>query len=301
MFDLTFTEDEKPKIIYLGDKKVEATIYLLNPWDIITDECIKHTFYNRGDWMVYTLNSKNKSRLIIKTEEISYEYILPITIDVFRSKKIICAGLNKTGTTSLAKSLKDIGLIQFPESIGHQFLTHSVVHGSYGNVINAIENIEYDFYEDIPFSFPKIYQSIFKYFPNEKYILTIRNSTEDWVNSCLNFYGEALKTEKITNFDNKIPYKHQYSSVGNFHTYNWGYPMFKMWGLKNSNNLKKDLKRIYEKHNEDFIKFMEKNNGDYIVINVSKEGELKRLLEWIGIESSKENFEHINKTEVKIY
>ena len=41
---------------------------------------------------------------------------------------------------------------------------------------------------------------------------------------------------------------------------------------------------------------MEINNGDYIIINVSKEGELKKLSKWIGLEVEEENFEHLNKS-----
>lgn len=296
MFDLKFTEENKPVVIYLGQQEIDVIIYMLNPWDVISDKIITHRFHNFQDWVVFTLDSENKSKLVIETKEGNYEFILPNTVQKYRSKKIICTGLNRTGTTSLASSLKNMGLKQFPENIGHQFLSHQVIHGSYGNIINSIENIDYDFYEDIPFSFPKVYQHIFKMFPKEKYILTVRNSSEEWAESCIRFYGEALETEKITNFDNSSPYMHEYSSIKKIHVYNWGHPMFRMWGLKNTNNLKKDLKNIYEKHCEDFINFMEINNGDYIIINVSKEGELKKLSKWIGLEVEEENFEHLNKS-----
>jgi hypothetical protein len=296
MFDVRLTEENKPVIIYLGNKVIDIRVYVLNPWDLIRDECITHRFYNENDWVVYTLDSKNKSKLIIKTEDKNYEFILPITIDNIRSTKIICSGLNKTGTTSLSKSLRDMGLRQFPEYIGHQFLTHSVIHGSYGDIIKSIENIDYDFYEDMPFSFPEVYKGIFNYFPNEKYILTVRNNSDEWVESCIKFYKDALKIEKIKNFNNTSPYEHNYSGMGNYYVYNWGHPMFKMWGIKSDRNLKNELKRIYESHNENFINFMDKNKGDYIVINVSNKGELKKLSEWLGIENSKEEFEHLNKT-----
>lgn len=298
MFDLKINENNKAIIFYLGNEKIDIVVYTLNPWDVITDTCIVHTFNRKNDWVIYPFNIDNKSKLVIKTYEKKHEFILPLTFDCNRNKKIICVGLNKTGTTSLAKGMSQMGLRQFPENIGHQFLTHSVIHGSYGDIIKSIENPEYDFYEDMPFSFPKVYKNIFKFFPNEKYILTIRNSSEEWVNSCINFYGNALENKKINNFDNKYPYKHMYADVGNYHVYNWGYPMFKMWNLKNSGNIETDLKEVYEKHNEEFIDFMEKNNGDYIVINVSKNGELKKLSEWIGIETNKHNFEHINKTKI---
>lgn len=58
MFDLKYTENNKPVIIYLGQGELETTIYMLNPWEIISDKFIIHKFYNKNDWMVFTLDSE---------------------------------------------------------------------------------------------------------------------------------------------------------------------------------------------------------------------------------------------------
>jgi len=298
MFKLDIIDNSNLKITYLGDKTINTVIYCFNPWDIVTDKCTKQTFNTKGHWIIYNFDIKNKSKLVIRAESINYEFILPFKIEKEKNNKIICCGLNKTGTTSLAKDLKSLKLKQFPENIGHQFLSESVINGSYGKLIDSIENIDYDFYEDMPFSLPKVYEKIFNFFPNEKYILTIRNNPEEWVNSCINFYGEHIKTD-IESFSKIGSYNHVYSDFGNYKVYNWIYPLLKSWNFNMSGDLKKNLKDVYEKHNNDFIDFMEKNNGDYIVINVAKKGELKKLSNWLGIENNKEDFVWTNKTKNK--
>lgn len=296
MFKIDVIDDKNLKITYLGDKKIETITYCLNPWDIITDECFKHTFTGKGHWVVYNIDLINKSRLIIKTDNLNHEFVLPTFKKIDLKTKIICNGLNKTGTTSLSEGLRRLGLKQFPENIGHQFLSDSIINESYGKLIDSIENPKYDFYEDIPFSFPNIYKKIFNFFPNEKYILTVRNNTNEWVNSCINFYGKYLYKFDLNDFSNIGSYNHMYSNVGNYKTYNWIHPMFKSWRVNGNQDIIKQLTEIYEKHNNNFIDFMEKNSADYIVINVSKKGELKKLSEWIGIETLEQDFKHINKT-----
>jgi hypothetical protein len=295
MFDLEIKNDRAfitSKVNYC----IDVFIYSITPWDNTPRKSITHTFKTNGSWVMFPYDLNNISKIIVRHDKTHHSFILPKKESSINRKKIICVGLNKTGTTSLKNGAESIGLKTYPENIGHQFLSHSVMNGSYGSMISAIENKEYDLYEDIPFSFPKIYEKLFKYFPNEKYVLTVRDSVDEWVNSVINFYGNALNIEKIQNFDNKLPYSINYCDVEIHKVYNWGHPMFDSWGLTSTDNLEEKLKTIYLNHIRDFKEFMEKNNGDYMIINVSKKDELKKFSLWLGIETNINNFGHFNKT-----
>jgi len=295
MFDLKIINN-KPIITSLIKKDMRAIIYTISPWEQIPKDSITHKFTNKGDWVQFPFNIENKSKIIVKVKNEYYSFILPHKSVTSEGKKIICVGLNKTGTTSLKKGLEEIGLIGFPEHIGHQFLSPSIMNGAIGSTIDSILNPEYDFYEDMPFSFPKMYEKIFKFFPTEKYILTVRDSVEEWVESVKNFYGDALNTEKIQNFDNRVPYTMNYANTEIQKVYNWGHPMFRAWGLKNTENLEEKLKEIYLNHIKDFKDFMVENDGDYMIINVSNKNELLNLSIWLGIETNVTDFGHYNKT-----
>jgi len=295
MFDLKIINN-KPIITSLIKKEMVVRIYTISSWEQIPKDSITHKFTNKGEWVQFPFSIKNKNKIVVKFENEYHSFILPNLVDQENKKKIICVGLNKTGTTSLKKGLEEIGLVGFPEHIGHQFLSPSIINGAIGSTIDSLLNPEYDFYEDMPFSFPKMYEKFFKFFPNEKYILTVRDSVEEWIKSVKNFYGDALNTEKIQNFDNRVPYSMNYANVEIQKVYNWGHPMFRAWGLTSIDNIEEKLKNIYLNHIRDFKEFMKKNNGDYMIINVSKKDELKKLSLWLGVETNINNFGHYNKT-----
>ena len=42
-------------------------------------------------------------------------------------------------------------------------------------------------FQDVPFSLPNIYKKLYILYPNAKFILTIRDSAEQWYSSLINF------------------------------------------------------------------------------------------------------------------
>jgi len=295
MFDVEIN-DSKILIKSLKEGITEAIIYTLSPWDNTPKESITHKFKGKNHWVIFPFEIKNRSKIVVKNDNKYHSFILPHNEIGLTKRKIICVGLNKTGTTSLAKGLKNLGLKGYPENIGHQFLTHSVLNDSIGSTISAIEDVQYDFYEDMPFSFPDVYKRVFKTFPNEKYIITVRDNVDKWVKSCMNFYGDAIDTKRLISFDNRVPYSHMYCGIETHKVYNWGHPMFKSWGIDNVDNIEEKLRNVYLKHIKDFIEFMEDNGGDYLVVNVARENELKKIADWLDIDTELNDFEHLNKT-----
>lgn len=295
MFDVKIHE-EKIIVTSLVNKKIDATLYTKTPWDDVPRYSIKHSFNFIGDIAVFPVISNEWSEVCVYENKNLHSFILPIRTLNKKREKIICVGLNKTGTTSLKKGLEDLGFRGSPEYIGHQRQAIDVVYGSMGSTISAIENPKYDFYEDMPYSFPKVYENIFKHFPNEKYVLTVRNDVDEFVNSCLKFYKETLKNKYLNGFDNRYPYINERCDGQVLNTYNWGYPMFKAWGIDSVENIEEKLRNTYLRHTKDFVEFMEDNGGDYLIINVARKNELKKLADWLGVETELNNFEHLNKT-----
>ena len=97
--------------------------------------------------------------------------------------KVICAGLSKTGTTSLGNALRVLGykVYDFPE--------HADIHGNewlaiyrgektadFASMYEAVDAVT-----DLPAAF--WYQEILEAFPDAKIILTVRDNDEVWVQS----------------------------------------------------------------------------------------------------------------------
>ena len=90
-----------------------------------------------------------------------------------------------------------------------------------------------------------------------------------------------------------------YCGIETHKVYNWGHPMFMAWGIDNVDNIEEKLRNVYLKHIKDFVEFMEDNEGDYLIINVAKENELKKIADWLGVDTELNDFEHLNKTTKK--
>ena len=230
----------------------------------------------------------------------------PIQINLIRNKKlknisnkIICVGLNKTGTTSLTKSLESIQLNCWAgsEPINSlHFTSHCFVNNSIGNAIDIVEKTDVDFFQDIPFSCPGISEKIIKNFPQAKYILTTRDNPEKWVMSVKRFWKNYFQNESfdiIGGFGNlNVTY-----DKGVIHNPTYLLNMFETWELeKYHGTLDEQLIQVYENHNESVKKTLQLFGCDWIEINVAKKGEFKKLTDWLGFENKMEDFLWENKT-----
>ncbi|XP_078350486.1 uncharacterized protein LOC144635256 [Oculina patagonica] len=97
--------------------------------------------------------------------------------------KVICAGLSKTGTTSLARALRRLGFTVY------DWMEHENIHGDewldiyYGGKALDFASMykDVDAVTDLPAAF--WFQEIYEAFPNAKVILTIRDSEDVWARS----------------------------------------------------------------------------------------------------------------------
>ena len=102
---------------------------------------------------------------------------------IWRNMKVICAGLSKTGTSSMAKALQILGFSVF-DCYEHLVIHHdewaSVYrHGKMPDFLSMYQNV--DAITDLPVAL--WYEEIHKTFPDAKVILSVRDSEEVWVKS----------------------------------------------------------------------------------------------------------------------
>lgn len=201
------------------------------------------------------------------------------------NEKVFVIGFNKTGTTSVKKSLEDLGFL-----VGNQrtaeLLLDDIIQGNLFKLIAYCKTAEA--FQDIPFSCPKIYQVLDREFPNSKFILTIRNDPEQWYNSLVNFHSNLFRTKTIpTYFD-------LYSAL----------IVYPGWSLKCMKYIfgdlplysKKEYMKVYENHNCDVISYFRDRPNDLLVLNVSSKGAYQKFCNFLGKEPVYETFPWINKT-----
>lgn len=198
--------------------------------------------------------------------------------------KIFCLGLNKTGTTTL-KTLFESSNVKVGDQRRAEYLAARYLKTRNINIFK--EYIEgSDFFQDIPFSFPWFYRELYKLYPNAKYILSIRDSAEQWASSLMKFHSKrffhgASPTRELLKRVRYIERDFAYQCM----TTMYGEPIY------DSANLCKN----YENYNKNVQSFFELN-PNFIVINVAHEESISRLRRFCDVDFSLEDMPWINRT-----
>lgn len=209
-------------------------------------------------------------------------------ISVYNKPKIFGIGANKTGTTSLKAAMEDLGFI-----VGIQRKAENLIDDWAIRDFNNIKKYCFSaqFFQDIPFSLPYTYVAMDQAFPNSKFILTVRNSPEQWYNSITKFHAKKWGAE------GRIPTKEDLKNAtyiykgGPWHTNRL---VFK--SSEDDPYEKQSLCDFYTQYNEGVIEYFKERPEDFLILNVAEKGAYKKLCEFLNIENKKENFPWENKT-----
>ena len=135
----------------------------------------------------------------------------------------------------------------------------------------------------MPFSFPNIYKKLYILYPNAKFILTIRDSAEQWYLSLMNFHKSRYQKQ-----GNNIP------TIDDHMKSNYVFPGFNLLIKKELFNYpetplysKLEYIKIYEQHITDVKTFFKTKKDNLIIVNVSKDGERNRLLNFLDVKPNR--------------
>ena len=180
--------------------------------------------------------------------------------------KVFGIGLNKTGTTSLGKALEILG---YKKHISCNWeLTKLWSENNLNPILKEAE--KYNNFEDWPW--PLVYKELFKKFENAKFILTIRDTPEDWYSSLCN---HALRTGP-TEFRKRI----------------YGYYM--------PHDFKSEHINFYNNHNKGVIRFFKKNAPEKLLVISFKDGNRwEKICDFLNNEIPETDFPFLNRNRVE--
>lgn len=104
-------------------------------------------------------------------------------------RKIFCVGMNKTGTTSIERLMRQWHYDVAPQWAGERIFDMAGLHLD-GTLFDWIDR--YEAFQDVPFSFARIVPDLVARYPGARFILTIRNS-EEWFASLKNHHFNLLR------------------------------------------------------------------------------------------------------------
>ena len=203
--------------------------------------------------------------------------------------KIFCIGLNKTGTTSWTEAMHELGYRIGNERCG-EILLEPCAEEDYVELRRLCETGEV--FQDIPFNLPGVYRAVHSKYPDAKFVLTVRNSTEQWYASITRFHGKLWSSE--------VDAPPSPSDLRQTRYIHQGWPaigMSKVFQMKDDEPYARErLCRYYEKYNREAVEYFENHKDQFIILNVGKKGELNRLREFLNKPQTDGEFPWKNKT-----
>ena len=217
----------------------------------------------------------------------SFKLALSI-LKAYRKPKVFGIGNNKTGTTSLKRAMKDFGY-----SIGHQRTAEKLMDRwakrDFEKIIKYCHTAQ--FFQDLPFSKPYTYIVLDQKFPRSKFILTVRNSPEQWYNSLTKFH--AKKWGK----NNRIPTKEDLQSASYIYKgAPWDINRWIHTTPENDPYNKEELIKNYVAYNESVIEYFRHRPDDLLILNIAEEGAYQKLCEILDLKREQTDFPWENKT-----
>ncbi len=196
--------------------------------------------------------------------------------------KIFCIGYNKTGSTSLYHSILNLGVRGDLSTMGEgEFLMYDVAEGNVNNVIDWIEKRnDVDLFKDVPFSLPHVWKLLYEKYPNAIYILSERDSSEQWYNSIYKFHTKFYNFSTDPTWDevSKSYYRYRRNDLKGGYLYDY---MSYTFGKEEAPYDKNKLIASYESHNNEVKEFF-KDKNNFISVNVSKDNDYLKLCSFLG-------------------
>lgn len=206
------------------------------------------------------------------------------------SNKIFCIGMNKTGTTSLLYEFVRNGITTGNQREG-ELLLPKYINGNIKPILNYCKKGR--FFQDIPFSIPNFYKILDKEFPNSKFILSLRNSADEWYDSLVRFHTKT----KLIGIPNKLPTSDELK-LSDYVYKGWAYDAHNtIYNVSHNDPYNKDiLISTYENHKKDVIEYFKNRNNDLLVIDLSDMKSYGKFKNFFGIKNNFTNFLHENKS-----
>ena len=202
-----------------------------------------------------------------------------------RRTKVFVIGRNKTGTTSLAKALADLGYI-----VGHQptaeLLIHHYARRNFHPIVRYCHTAEA--FQDIPFSLPYTYQILDYAFPGSRFILSLRDNEDEWYRSLIRFHRRRLGVE------GKITKQHLLNDPYLYKGFMWEMNRIVYNAPEDDPFNEAVLKEHYLRYNQEVQEYF-RFRDNLLVINLKERDSYQKFCDFLGVEPLYEDFPWLNR------
>lgn len=207
---------------------------------------------------------------------------------LFRKKqKVFCIGQNKTGTTSVAKVLEDIGYTMGRQDKAERFLKDWSKR-DFRRIIKYCKSA--DAFQDVPFSLPYTYQAVDQAYPGSKFILTVRSSAEEWYESLTRYHKKFVRKERVPTAEDLKEFSYIYKG------WLWEYNKYSYDINEKTLYDKKIYMEKYLLFNQMAEEYFQFRTEDLLVVNLAEDDAMSKIYQFLGQPYKGEKVPHLNKS-----
>jgi hypothetical protein len=210
-----------------------------------------------------------------------------------KNPKIFCIGRNKTGTTSLQHALAGFGY-RVGDQRSAELLMENWGVRDFRKLIRYCHTA--DAFQDVPFSYHYTFQAMDAAFPGSKFILSVRDSDEQWYQSVVRFQSMRLERRiGVRRIPTIIDIKSDpYVKLG------WGWRNRELLGndLHEPYSIqdKRELIDYYNRHNYLVKDYFRHRPEDLLVINLAEADAMQRLCRFLGKQYKGQTMPKLNQS-----
>lgn len=205
--------------------------------------------------------------------------------------KVFCIGRNKTGTTSLAMALTSFGYRLAPQHKA-ELLTEDWARRSFGSLVKYCR--KYEAFQDVPFSLDFSYIALDQAYPGSKFILSVRDSSEQWFSSMVRFTAKMIGVDRTPTAEDlaNFQYRGETARRGEI----WMRHQL-VYGATAETVFDRDLYiRHYEEYNRTVRQYFRHRPDDLLVLNLADSDSMERLCRFLDIPFSGQTMPKENTT-----
>jgi Sulfotransferase domain len=199
--------------------------------------------------------------------------------------KIFVIGMNKTGTTSLKIALQQANVLCGPQR-QHEVLFPDWAQRRFDRIIDLCRY--YEAFQDIPFSLPFTYQALDQAFPDARFILSVRDSPEQWYDSLVRFHVKALFGGRPPSWD--LIEAQDYAYPGAFAECSRLFWRWQDFGLYE----KERAIDLYRRHNDNILEYFYGRDDKLLVLSLSEPDSYARFARFLGLSFGAGRFGRFN-------
>lgn len=201
--------------------------------------------------------------------------------------KVFGIGRNKTGTTSLESALRSLGYRLGLQARG-EMLRGDWARRDFTRIIALCRTA--DAFQDVPFSNDYTFQALDMHFPGSRFVLTVRDSPEQWYESLVRFHTRIVNKGRLPTADDLREFSYRYKGF--------------LWDAFVS-TYGDDERLLYDKdayiahyvnHNRRVADYFRHRPADLLVLNVAENDAMEKLCTFLGRPYRGRKMPHMNRS-----